>query len=104
MDHNYICNKESDYRFYKNGIHQKNEDERLIKDSSRTKHVSLGMYKIFSQYELLSDNSDTKILNTSKDTLLDVFKYVTLKTLFNNFLLCSEQKVSYSGPIKYLLT
>ena len=76
MDHNYICNKESDYRFYKNGIHQKNEDKRLIKDSSRTKHTSLGIYNIFSQYELLSDNSDTIILNTSKDTLLDVFKYV----------------------------
>ena len=81
MDHNYICNKESDYRFYKNGIHQKNEDKRLIKDFSRTKHASLGIYKIFSQYELLSDNSDTKILNTSKDTLLDVFKYVTLKDI-----------------------
>ena len=77
MDHNYICNKESDYRFYKNGIHQKNEDKRVIKDSSRTKHASLGIYNIFSQYELLSDNSDTIILNTSKDTLLDVFKYVT---------------------------
>ncbi len=76
MDHNYICNKESDYRFYKNGIHQKNEDKRVIKDSSRTKHASLGIYNIFSQYELLSDNSDTIILNTSKDTLLDVFKYV----------------------------
>ena len=81
MDHNYICNKESDYRFYKNGIHQKNEDKRLIKDLSRTKHASLGIYKIFSQYELLSYNSDTKILNTSKDTLLDVFKYVTLKNI-----------------------
>ena len=81
MDHNYICYNESNYRFYKNGIHQKNEDKRVIKDSSRTKHTSLGIYNIFSQYELLSDNSDTKILNTSKDTLLDVFKYVTLKDI-----------------------
>ena len=28
MDHNYICNNESNYRFYQNGIHQKNEMER----------------------------------------------------------------------------
>jgi hypothetical protein len=81
MDHNYICHKESDYRFYKNAIHQKDEDKRTIKESSRTKHASLGIYKIFSQYELLSDNSDTLILNTSNNTLLDIFKYVSLKNI-----------------------
>jgi hypothetical protein len=76
MDHNYICNKESDYRFYKNGIHQNNEVERTIKGASRTKHLSFGMYKIFQQYELLSNNSQTKIYNSSRHSLLDVFKYV----------------------------
>jgi len=76
MDHNYICNKESDYRFYKNGIHQNNEVERTIKGTSRTKHLSFGMYKIFQQYELLSHNSHTKIYNSSRHSLLDVFKYV----------------------------
>ena len=76
MDHNYICNKESVYRFYKNGIHQNNEVERIITGASRTKHLSFGMYKIFQQYELLSNNSYTKIYSSSKDSLLDVFKYV----------------------------
>ena len=76
MDHNYICNNESNYRFYKNGIHQNNEVERIIKSASRTKHLSFGMYKIFHQYELLSNNSHTKIYNSSRDSLLDVLKYV----------------------------
>ena len=34
MDHNYICNNESNYRFYQNGIHQNNEVERTIKGAS----------------------------------------------------------------------
>ena len=76
MDHNYICNNESNYRFYQKGIHQNNEVERTIKDASRTKHLSFGMYKIFHQYELLSNNSHTKIYNSSRNSLLDVFKYV----------------------------
>ena len=77
MDHNYICNKESDYRFYKNGIHQNNESERITKGSSRTKKESLGIYKVFSQYELLLKYSNTKIYNISNNSLLDVFKFVT---------------------------
>ena len=76
MDHNYICNNESNYRFYQKGIHQNNEVERTIKDASRTKHLSFGMYKIFHQYELLSNNSNAKIYNSSRNSLLDVFKYV----------------------------
>ena len=88
MDHNYICNKESDYRFYKNAIHQKNEDKRLIKDSSRTKHASLGIYKIFSQYELLTNNSHTKIYNSSRNSLLDIFNYVELEDVINKKFFC----------------
>ena len=76
MDHNYICNYESNYRFYQNGIHQNNEVERIIKGDSRTKHLSFGMYNIFQQYELLSNNSHTRIYNSSRNSLLDVFKYV----------------------------
>ena len=76
MDHNYICNNESNYRFYQKGIHQNNEVKRTIKDASRTKHLSFGMYKIFHQYELLSNNSHTRIYNSSRNSLLDVFKYV----------------------------
>ena len=34
VDHNYICNYESNYRFYQNGIHQNNEVERTIKGAS----------------------------------------------------------------------
>ena len=84
MDHNYICNNESNYRFYKNGIHQNNEVERIIKGYSRTKHLSFGMYKIFQQYELLTNNSHTKIYNSSRNSLLDVFNYVTLEEVINN--------------------
>ena len=83
MDHNYICNNESNYRFYQNGIHQNNESERIVKGTSLTKHLSFGMYKIFHQYELLSNNSHTKIYNSSRNSLLDVFKYVK----FNEFIM-----------------
>ena len=76
VDHNYICNNESNYRFYQNCIHQKNEVERTIKGASQTKHLSFGEYKIFHQYELLSNNSHTNIYNSSINSLLDVFKYV----------------------------
>ena len=76
MDHNYIYNNESNYRFYQNGIHQNNEVERTIKGASRTKHLSFSEYKIFHQYELLSNNSHTRIYNSSRNSLLDVFKYV----------------------------
>jgi len=79
MDHNYIINNEKNYRFYQNGIHQNNEMERTIKDASRNKHLSFGMYKIINQYELLSNNSHTKIYNSSRSSLLDVFKYVPFK-------------------------
>ena len=69
MDNNYICNNESNYRFYKNGIHQNNESERITKGSSRTKKESLGIYKVFSQYELLLKYSNTKIYNISNNSL-----------------------------------
>ena len=78
MDHNHICNNESNYRFYQNGIHQNNESERELGESSFIKHVSLGIYKVFSQYELLSNNSNSKIYNTSRNSLLDVFDFLTL--------------------------
>ena len=79
MDHNYICNNKSNYRFYKDGIHQNDEDERMLKDTSLTKHLSFSIYKIFHQYELLSNNSDTEIYNTSRNSLLDIFEHVTFK-------------------------
>tara|TARA_B100000959_G_scaffold101002_1_gene106661 strand:- start:3034 stop:3906 length:873 start_codon:yes stop_codon:yes gene_type:complete len=81
MDHNYICNNKSNYRFYKDGIHQNDEDERMLKDTSLTKHLSFSIYKIFHQYELLSNNSDTEIYNTSRNSLLDIFEYVTFKDI-----------------------
>ena len=81
MDHNYICNNKSNYRFYKDGIHQNDEDERMLKDTSLTKHHSFSIYKIFHQYELLSNNSDTEIYNTSRNSLLDIFEYVTFKDI-----------------------
>jgi hypothetical protein len=84
MDHNYICNDKNNYRFYQDGIHQKNEEERTVKDTSLTKHLSLGMYKIFNQYELLSNESHTKIYNTSRNSLLDIFEYITLEEVINN--------------------
>ena len=84
MDHNYICNYESNYRFYQNGIHQNNEVERTIKGASRTRHLSFGEYKIFHQYELLSNNSQSKFYNSSRHSFLDVFKYVKLNESIMN--------------------
>ena len=39
MDHNYMCiQKENDYRFYKNALHQKDEVKRSLKNSSYIRH------------------------------------------------------------------
>ena len=84
MDHNYICNNENNYRFYKDGIHQKNEDERILKGASLTKHLSFSLYNIFHQYELLLNNSHINIYNISSNSLLDVFNYVTFEDAINN--------------------
>ena len=78
MDHNYICNKESNYRFYNNGIHQHNEQQRSLKGSSKVKHFSKGLYNIFSQYEMIKNNTPKSIYNVSSNSLLDVFEYVKL--------------------------
>ena len=78
MDHNYICNNKSKKRFYQNGIHQYNEDERLLKGSSEVKHSSIALYNIFSQYEILKNNTSKQIYNISNNSLLDVFDYVKL--------------------------
>jgi len=79
MDHNYICNKKSKKRFYQNGIHQYNEEERLLKGSSGVKQESKALYNIFSQYEMLKNNTSKRIYNISKNSLLDVFDYAKLK-------------------------
>ena len=78
MDHNYICNKKSKKRFYQNGIHQHNEEERLLKGSSEVKHSSKALYNIFSQYEMLKNNTSNRIYNISDYSLLDVFDYAKL--------------------------
>ena len=78
MDHNYICNDRSNYRFYRDGIHQNNEENRVLKGSSKSMHEAGAIYKIFSQYELLNNNTSKKIFNISKKSLLDVFDYVEL--------------------------
>ena len=81
MDHNYICNEKSKKRFYQNGIHQYNEEERLLKDSSEVKHESKALHNIFSQYEILKNNTSKQIYNISNNSLLDVFDYVKLSDI-----------------------
>ena len=78
MDHNYICNKKNNKRFYQNGLHQNNEEERILKGSSEVKHSSKALYNIFSQYEILKNNTSKQIYNISNNSLLDVFDYVKL--------------------------
>jgi len=78
MDHNYICNNKGKKRFYQNGIHQYNEEERLLKGSSEVKHSSKALYNIFSQYEMLKKNTSKRIYNISENSLLDVFDYAKL--------------------------
>ena len=71
-------NNKSKKRFYQNGIHQYNEEERLLKGSSEVKHESSALYNIFSQYEILKKNTSKQIYNISNNSLLDVFDYVKL--------------------------
>ena len=78
MDHNYICNKKNKKRFYQDGIHQLNEDQRLLKGSSEVKHSSKALYNIFSQYEMLKKNTSKRIYNISENSLLDVYDYAKM--------------------------
>jgi hypothetical protein len=84
MDHDYICNKSKDWRFYQDGLHQKDEIKRTLKDSSYNKHEFLATGKIFEQYELLSSNTTIKIYNISSSSLLDVFNLKNLDEIITN--------------------
>jgi hypothetical protein len=72
VDHNYICiSSEKQYRFYKNSIHQENENERMkLKKSDEL----LGTAKVFLENELISENMNVKIFNCSAASLLNMFE------------------------------
>lgn len=71
IDHNYICLKEENYRFYKDSYHQKDEHKRMCL-SKRLEF--LGTYKVFLEKELIQQNvKNNKIVNCSMDSLLDMF-------------------------------
>ena len=73
IDHNYICIKnESDYRFYKDSIHQKDENKRMnIKLSDELRATA----EVFREKELIAKKfSAIKIYNCSKDSLLNMFE------------------------------
>jgi NDP-sugar pyrophosphorylase family protein len=75
MDHNYMCKSENDWRFYKDGIHQKDETKRTLQDKSHTQHAMKATGKIFEHYQILKDNNRNKIYNCSDESLLDIFEY-----------------------------
>lgn len=84
MDHNYMCKSEVDSRFYKHSIHQKDQIKRMsdmYNYKSYNKILLRGMVQIFNHYQILNKNSNCKIYNTSKDSLLDIFDFRNFKKI-----------------------
>ena len=84
MDHNYMCKSEVDSRFYKHSIHQKDQTKRIsdmYNYKSYNKILLEGMVQIFNHYQILNENSNCKIYNTSKDSLLDIFDFRNFKKI-----------------------
>lgn len=78
MDHNYMCKSENDWRFYKEAIHQKDEEKRSMGDKSHVQHSFMATSRIFEHYQILKDNNKIKIYNCSSSSLLDIFEYRNL--------------------------
>ena len=72
MDHNYMCKSESDWRFYKEAIHQKDEVKRSMNGKSHVQDDFIAGGKIFEHYQILKDNHEIKIYNCSSSSLLDM--------------------------------
>ena len=87
MDHNYVCKSKGDFRFYKNSIHQKDEEKRFI-DMTNYKSYNKILLEwtghIFNHYQILNENSNCKIYNTSNESLLDVFDFRNFKKIVEN--------------------
>lgn len=81
MDHDYfLYESEADMRMYSTAIHQKDEFARTFGDRFYTQEF-LRQYSIFTQYELIKDNSTSKILNASGGGILRVFPKVRYESL-----------------------
>lgn len=78
MDHNYLCNSEKCSRFYKPGLHQKDERKRSLQGASYNRCTSIAMGKIFTQYDIFLHNTSANIYNLSKDSWVDMFEFRTL--------------------------
>ena len=79
MDHNYMCiRKESDYRFYKNVLHQKEEHKRM-KFTKKDEFTGTG--KVFMFYELIKQNTNKRIFNCSNESLLDIYPFKNLSEI-----------------------
>ena len=82
MDHDYfLYNDETQMRFYKTALHQKNEFARSFGDAFYVKEF-LRQYYIFSDYSLLRDNVDVEIYNASSGGILRIFPRVRYEELF----------------------
>ncbi|BBB24353.1 hypothetical protein CVFO_1263 [Isorropodon fossajaponicum endosymbiont JTNG4] len=79
IDHNYVCNQGNQWRFYKEGLHQKNEISRTMKGKSYNQHTFAATGKIFKQYQMLLEKN--KIYNCSNTSLLDIFEYANLEKI-----------------------
>ena len=77
LDHSSICSKISsrEVRFYSNALHQKEE-----KPPARI-NTFLNHRNIFLQYESIKNCTESKILNLSHSSLLDVFEFERIETI-----------------------
>ena len=81
MDHNYMCKDESEWRFYKNAIHQKDEIESSANNQSHITQTLTATGQIFEQYQKLKDHTTCKVFNTSRISLLDIFEVKKLQDI-----------------------
>ena len=83
MDHNYICQDVSNWRFYKNENYQKNDINSISSNyTSFNEHLLFSTGKILRQYNLININTNSKIYNCSQSSLLDMFEKVNFDKLF----------------------
>ena len=83
MDHDYFLHEdEKDMRMYKDAIHQKDEFKRAFGDDFYINEFNR-QYKIFSQYQSLNLNGNSKIYNASDGGILKIFPKVKLKNILN---------------------
>ncbi|MBD2039809.1 DUF115 domain-containing protein [Microcoleus sp. FACHB-672] len=85
MDSNhFMFDQESERRFYTNGIHQKNEIQRVWGDRYYVECFK-AIYEIFKKYydlNKIAEKKGIKIINATDNTVLKIFDCVEFESLF----------------------